>query len=373
MGTGDGGGVLGLRALNRATLERQALLGRSGVSPLEMVTRLVAVQGQEANAPYIGLWTRLQVFRREELTELLCDRRVVRSSLLRGTQHLTVADDYPWLRALVQPLIERIRRSGFGRATEGIDPGELAKVTRELLRGRTLTRPEVGRLLAERYPGRDVTALGWSAQCLVPLVHRPPNGTWGKGGATPFTLAEEWIGRPLEETPSVEELIRRYLAAFGPATVKDVQVWSGLTRLAERVEGMRGELRTFRDEAGRELFDLPDAPLPDGDVPAPVRFLPEFDNLVVGHADRTRLMPDEHRRRVITGSWVRATFLVDGFVRGVWDIGDDGDRATLTLRQYERLAPADREALAEEGLRLLAFAAPDRTHDIAFVPPEPVG
>jgi Winged helix DNA-binding domain len=360
--------VLTRRALNRTTLRRQALLERAAMPALGMVGQLVAVQAQEPDAPYLGLWTRLEGFEHDELTRLLRERRVVRSSVLRGTQHLVTAADYPWLRPLVQPVLERAQRGTFGRRIAGLDLAELASATRGLLAGRTLTRPQLRDLLAERWPDRDPQALVWTAQLLVPVVHPAPAGTWRRRGATPFTLTEEWLGRPLAAAPSPEVLLRRYLAAFGPASVADVQAWSGLTRLGEVAERLRGELRSFRDEAGRELLDLADAPLADPDVPAPVRFLPEFDNLLLAHADRTRVLSDAHRGLVVQGL---AAVLVDGFVRAVWTITREGGTATLVVEALDgRLPAAERAAVTEEGTRLLAFAAADATrHDVRFAPP----
>jgi hypothetical protein len=360
--------VLTRRALNRTTLARQALLERAAMPALDMVGHLVAVQAQEPDAPYLGLWTRLDGFGQDGLTRLLEDRRVVRSTVLRGTQHLVTADDYPWLRPLVQPVLERAARGTLGRRTAGVDPAELATATRGLLAGRTLTRPQLRGQLADHWPDRDPQALVWAAQALVPVVHPPPAGTWRRRGAIPFALAEEWLGRPLAADPAPEALLRRYLTAFGPASVADVQAWSGLTRLGEVADRLRDQLRPFRDEAGRELLDLPDAPRADPDAPAPVRFLPEFDNLLLGHADRTRVLSDEHRGLVIQG--LRAV-LVDGFVCAVWTITrEEGGTATLVIKALDdQLPPTDRTAVTEEGARLLAFAAADATsHDIRFTP-----
>ena len=364
------GAVLTRRALNRATVARQALLERAAMPALDMVGHLVAVQAQEPDAPYVGLWTRLEGFGHDELARLLEDRLVVRSTVLRGTQHLVRADDFLWLRPLVQPVLERVWRGTLGRRTDGVDPAELAAATRGLLAGRTLTRSQLRDLLAERWPDRDHQALAWAAQALVPVVHPPPAGTWRRRGAIPSTLAEEWLGRPLAAAPAPETLLRRYLAAFGPASVADVQAWSGLTRLREVVERLRGELRSFRDEAGRELLDLSDAPLVAPDVPAPVRFLPEFDNLLLGHADRTRVLSDEHRGLVVGGL---AAVLVDGFARAVWSVARDRDTATLVVEALgDPLPAADQAAVAEEGARLLAFVAADATgHDVRFTPPGP--
>ena len=356
--------VITQRALNRATLERQLLLRRSTLSPREAVERLVAVQAQEPDPPYLGLWSRLDGFSHDALTTLLYERVVVRGPVLRATQHLVSADDFLWLRPLVQPVLERGRQAAMGRLTRGVDLDALARAARGHLEGCTLTRSQLRELLRDRWPDSDPDALGWSVQYLVPVVHPPPNGTWRRRGATPFVLAEEWLGRPLERVPRMEQLIRRYLAAFGPATAADVQSWSGVRGCLEALEELRPSLRILRGEDGGELFDLPDAPLPDPDVPAPPRFLPRFDNLLVAHADRRRLIGDEDRRRVITGSLVRATLLLDGFVRGTWTIAG----GTLAVTPFSPLSKRETAAVTEEGHRLLAFAAADsadRTVEIA--------
>jgi hypothetical protein len=361
--------VLSLRARNRATLERQLLLRRRRLPALAAVEHLGGLQAQLPNPPYIGLWTRLEGFTVEELSQLIHDRKVVRAVLLRATQHLVAAPEFLSLRALLQPALDRGRQAAMGRFTQGMDPAELAATGQELLRGRTLTRTQLRALLAERWPDRDPDALAWSVQYLVPLVHVPPGVTWRTGGAIRSTLAEDWLGRPLAAAPPMEGLIRRYLAAFGPATVADVQTWSGLRRRESAVERLRPQLLVFHDEAGGELFDLPGAPLPDEATPAPPRFLPEFDNLMVAYADRTRVMTGEQRRRVITGSLVRATVLVDGFVRGTWTIKRERDAATLTVELFEPLPAHERAAVRREGARLLAFTSPDAgVHEIRFVP-----
>ena len=203
---------------------------------------------------------------------------------------------------------------------------------------------------------------------MLPLVHVPPRGTWGRGGAVPATLAEEWLGRPLAKSSSPDKMIGRYLAVFGPASVADVQEWSGLTGLREAVERMRPKLRIFHDEAGKELFDLPDAPLPDPDTPAPPRFLPEYDNLILGHADRSRMLTDEHRKALWTKNGLLATALVDGTVAATWKIVRGRRRAVLTIDPLRRIAKTDRTALVAEGERLLAFTDPETaTRDVRLV------
>ncbi|MBG0831902.1 winged helix DNA-binding domain-containing protein [Planomonospora sp. ID67723] len=363
-------------ALNRITLDRQLLLRRSELSPLAAVEHLAGLQAQSANAPYLGLAARLARFTVADLTALLYGRQAVRASVLRGTLHLVAAADYRWLRPLMQPVLARGRQASFGRVTAGVDLEELAAAGRELLAGRVLTRPQLGRLLAERWPGVPADALGWSAQSMLQLVHVPPQGTWGRGGATPFALADEWLGGPVEPAcpedgagasgsvaagPPVERLVHRYLAAFGPAAVMDVQAWSGLTRLREVVARM--DLRVYRDENGREVFDLPDAPPPpDPDTPAPARFLPEFDNLMVAYADRTRIMTDEHRRRVCVGSMVAPTVLVDGTVHGTWKLTAD----RLVVQPFVPLTARAETELSQEADRLLTLTG---ARDLEFLPP----
>ncbi len=311
----------------------------------------------------MSLWARLCGFRHADLTSLLHDRAVVRAKLHRNTQHLVTAEDFRHLHPLLEPVLRRARQGAFGRAVGGLDTRELTEAGRELMSGDGLTRPQLARRLVERFPGRDRLALAYVVQSLVAHVHPPPSGTWGDRGATPLVLAEEWIGRPMEDGPRVDRVVLRYLAAYGPAGVMDVQAWSGLTRLRSVIDGMRSQLRTYEDPSGRELFDLPDAPLADPDEHAPVRFLPAFDNLVLSHADRTRVIGDEDRQRVITGSEVRPTFLVDGFVRGIWSLQGNG---TLRVMPYRPLTPQEADETRQEAERLLGFLLTPATDDEAM-------
>ncbi len=340
------------RTLNRTTLARQLLLSRSPMPVADAVGHLVGLQAQFVNAPYLGLWTRLSDFSLDDLTARLADRTVVRSSVLRGTQHLVRGDDYGWLRPLIAPSLARGRQASFGKQTVGLDLDALVAYATELLSGRTLTRPQLGAALAERWPAYDPLVLGWSAQTLVAVVHPPPSGTWRKGGSTPFTLAADWLGeRPVVH--GAEELVRRYLAAFGPATVADVQQWSGVRGLAEVVE------RMSLVSLGNGLLDLPDMTY-ESEVAVPVRFLSDFDNLMIAYADRTRVLPDEYRKRVcVGGAMVLATVLVDGTVRGTWKLVLGKEEATLTVTLFEKLSRVDQAEVEAEGLRLLDFAAAD--------------
>ena len=370
--------VLSRRALNRALLERQMLLcraplpegpGRAG-RVIETVEHLGGLQAQAPFPPYYGLWSRLAGFRPEDLAELLLSRAVVRIALMRGTIHLVSARDCAVLRPLTQPVMDRALKLIFGKQLATVDTTAVAAAGRALVEEQPRTFSDLGALLARRWPEHEPGNLAQAVRALVPLVQVPPRAVWGRAGQALHTSAESWLGRPLDPQPSLTGLVRRYLAAFGPATIADIQTWSGLTRLREPVEQLRGELRTFRDESGRELFDLPEAPRPGPDTPAPVRLAAEFDNLVLSHADRTRIISDEDRGRMFTPNGIfPGTVLLDGFVAGMWRITRAGGTATLIIEMFRDRVPADdREAIIGEGLRMLAFVAPDAGHDIQFAP-----
>ncbi|HST62016.1 MAG TPA: winged helix DNA-binding domain-containing protein [Longimicrobium sp.] len=352
--------VLSDRALNRALLDRQMLLRRAAISVDEALERLVGMQAQAPNPPYLGLWSRLDGFRLEDLAERIRDRRAVRIALMRSTIFLVTARDCLALRPVLAAELERWGLNVFGKQAAGLDLAELAVAGRALVEQKPRTFQEMGLLLAERWPDADRSALGNLVRNLVPLVQVPPRGVWGEGGPAAHTTAGAWLGRPLDAETAPDELVMRYFAAFGPATVRDAQHWSGLKRLKDVVDRLRPRLRTFRNESGAELFEVPDALRPDADTPVPVRFLPEFDNVLLSHAERTRIISEPDRKRVFTvNGIIRATFLVDGFVRGMWKIEREGGAATLVINPFVKLAKADRAALEEEGGRLVRFAAED--------------
>ncbi|MGM1061944.1 winged helix DNA-binding domain-containing protein [Saccharothrix sp. Mg75] len=345
--------VLSTRELNRATLERQFLLDRTDRSAVDVVAHLVGVQAQEPFSPYYGLWSRVRGFVPDDLASPLLARRVVRAPLHRATIHLVTDTDHGRFEPLFRPFLHRrLASSAFGAVLDGLDVDALTAEAAASMAERPRTRPELGELLGASRPGLDTASLAHAATLLLPTVQVPPRAVWGRSGPASWTTAAHWLGRdarPEPEPATVEELVRRYLAAFGPASVKDVQTWAGVTRLKPVMAAM--DLRVFADERGRVLHDLPDAPLPDPDVPAPPRFLPEFDNLLLGHDDRTRVISEEdYRRGIVVGG--KPTLLVDGFVHGTWRLTATG----LDVELFRPLTRAGRDEVREEGARLLGFA-----------------
>jgi hypothetical protein len=370
--------VLTKRELNRALLARQQLLsggerisggervpgGERGVAGT--VEHLVGLQAQAPFPPYYGLWSRIPGFQPGDLATLLNDRHVVRIALMRGTIHLVSARDCLPLRRLMQPVIERVFRTNQAKRLVDVDLAELAAHGRELVEAEPMTFAGLGDMLAKRWPDSPPADLAQGVRALVPLVQVPPRAIWGRSGLARHTSAEAWLG-DLGGSCSLAELVTRYLAAFGPATVKDIQAWSGLTGLRAVVDGLRPTLAVFRDEAGSELFDLPGAPRPPGGSTAPVKLIAEFDNLVLAHADRSRIISEEHRSRLYSINGVfPGTVLVDGFVGGMWRLGTARGTATLTVELWT--PHPDQSALEAEAERMLTFAAPDAVHDVRFGP-----
>jgi Winged helix DNA-binding domain len=352
--------LLGQRARNRALLERQLLLRRVRRPAAEVVEHLVGMQAQEPRDPYVGLWARLEGFDPHELGRLLADRQAVRSPLMRATIHLVSARDCLTLAPLLRPVLERNFWTGspFGRRLKGVDVDAVVAAGRALLEERPRTTAQLRTHLGERWPADDASSLAYAVHHLVPVVQVPPRGVWGQKGLATWAATETWLGRPLDPAPAIDQVVLRYLAAFGPAGVMDVQTWSGLTRLGEVTDRLRPRLKTFRSEAGKELFDLPDAPRLDPDTPAPVRFLPQFDNVALSHADRGHISAGAAARWP-TDDLHWSPLLVDGFVAGAWRLSRDARAATLTVRPLGPLSGRDRAEVATEGGRLLQFLAAD--------------
>ncbi len=349
--------VLSLRELGRATLARQLLLERHELSASDAVGRLAGMQAQEPGPPFLGLWSRLEAFEATELTEAIETRDVVRAALMRGTLHLMPAADFARLRSAIAPAVGAGMLRVLGKRAEGIDVDELVAEGRSLFEeSDALSAKAMRDTLAERHPEADVRALAAVVRTQLPLVRVPDGGRWGFTPKAPFTDAERWVGKPLRKSADRKELVRRYLAAFGPAGARDAEAWSGVPQLADVFDSLRGELIELRDESGRELFDLPGAPRPGAEAEAPVRLLPEFDNLLLAYADRSRVIADRHREKLTSKNLrVRATVLVDGTVAAFWRTEK---KATLVVEPLRKLTAGERRDVEAEAAELLAFAEP---------------
>ncbi|MGH9210853.1 MAG: winged helix DNA-binding domain-containing protein [Acidimicrobiales bacterium] len=365
--------ILSDRALNRATLQRQLLLERAPMPVLDAVEHLVGLQAQEPNDPYLALWSRLDGFRPDDLAHLLVDRKVVRIVVMRGTIHLLTADDCLMLRPLMQPVLdaEIKRHRDYAPLLDGVDLGPVLAFVRSLVADNPLSGRQLRAALAERFPEHHAAALAYAARCHLPMVQVPPRGVWGRSAQVSTTTAESWLGRPLASAPSIDAVVMRYLAAFGPATVADVASWCRLTGLREVVERLRPRLQTFRDERGRELFDVPDSPRADPDVAVPTRFLPEYDNVLLSHADRSRfLVKNEAERLYSLGERAVGAVLHDGLLRATWRLERDrsSGSAAMVVGYLGCLPDGAGEAIEAEGRRLLGLVAADAAEsDLRFV------
>ncbi|MEU3614421.1 winged helix DNA-binding domain-containing protein [Streptomyces sp. NPDC006872] len=353
--------VLGPRALNRATLDRQLLLRPSSLSAEAAVEHLLGLQAQNVKPPYYALAARLDGFVPEALSTSMAERAVVRIVTMRSTIHTHTADDCLTLRPLVQPARDR-ELTYFRKGLVGVDLDRLAVLARDLVEDGPRTMKQLREALSAEWPEADPQSLAVAARCRLPLVQVTPRGLWGRSGQVALTTAEHWLGRAAQPAPKADSVVLRYLAAFGPASVKDMQTWAGLTRLREAFERLRPSLLVFRDERGVELFDLPDATRPDPETPAPPRFLPEFDNLLLSHADRTRVVPPEYWGRSWQGNQAYCTLLVDGFLAGVWRLEPDA----LVVEPFGTLTRAQRQDVIAQGERMLATMHPQASHDIRF-------
>ena len=364
--------ALSLRAVNRATLARQMLLDRAACPAADAIERLAGLQAQLARPPYVGLWTRVAGFERAHLTELALARRVARGTLFRGTLHLVTARDYVWMRPTIRPVLEGAMRSVLGERTARLDLQKVVRDARAVVEQRPRPFDEIRRRLVASNPGADERAMGYAVRCALPLVQIPEDGVpWGWGGKAAFGSAEAWLGRAIDGPEDVPGLVRRYLAAFGPATPADATAWSGLRGMKDVFAAMRDELVVLRDASGRELFDLPDAPRPGEDAGAPPRFLPDYDNLLLAHDDRTRVIPPEHRPRLASkNGQVPMTVLVDGRLAGAWRTEVKRGVATLTVIPWVRLTRGATAGLGDEGERLVRFVEPGaRDWAVAFAEP----
>jgi len=348
--------VLSTRALNRATLARQLLLDHADVPVVDAVAHLCGLQAQEPQEPFVGLWSRVRAFDPAALSDLLVQRGVVRTHLMRRTVHLLTAEDVLAWRARHDAMLRQRVLGTYRRELAGVDLDELAAAGRAVMAdGEPRSLTELARALAERWPAPGPRPLGEMViAALIPMVQLPPRGLWRTRAGVRNVMLSSWLGREIDPPapdgadPVGEALVRRYLAAYGPAATADLRAWSGLAGLPAAVAAIREELVAFRDERGRELVDLPDAPRPDPDTPAPVRFLPAFDNAILGYDDRTRIIDDAHRGLSVAGERV---VLVDGRVAATWTV----KAGTVVVTPLRRFSRADRTAVDEQGQALASF------------------
>ena len=360
---------LSRRLLNRTLLRRQLLDAPSPLAVPDAVRQVAGLQAQVPRDPYIGLLARLAGFTPGDLTAAISGRVLVRVALMRSTIHLVTATDCQEFRPAVQPALDRelFTTATWSRPIAGLDLEAVLAEARDVLREEPMTAQELGRRLRERWPDRDGRAMAYAVRNLETLIQVPPRGLWGQPGQPRYATAGDWLGAgqegaPREPRAAAQALVLRYLAAFGPAAVRDVQAWAGVTRLGEVVESLRPRLRAYAGPDGRELWDLADAELGDEDAPAPVRFLPEYDNAILGYADRGRILPDgvtfsSYAARLRPKSVVRGGVLIDGFLRGTWAVWrqDSGEHALHVDPFGEEGWPAG--TVAERGAELVAFTS----------------
>jgi hypothetical protein len=335
----------------------------------DALEHLVGLQAQVPLVPHLALWDRLAGYDPTELDGLMTARQVVRTQLMRTTIHTVTAADALALRPLLQPVLDRTFSStAWGQRLRGQDVQAVVAEAAELLAERPLGRAALQRELADRHPGLDAEAVAFGVSYWVPWVQPPPRGRWGASGAAVMTTTAAWLDGRDVPPAAPDDVVVRYLRAFGPASVRDVQAWCGLTRLREVADRLGERLRRFRTQDGAELLDVPDGPLPDPDTPAPVRFLAEYDNVTLSHADRSRIVPEADHGPLTggPGGWC-GSVLVDGLVQAMWAARREGEAMVLAVRPSRPLSAADRADVEAEGARLLDFVAPGREHDVGFV------
>jgi hypothetical protein len=362
--------TLTLRQINRATLARQMLLAREKATALKAIERLVGMQAQWPKPPFLGLWTRLQGFERDHLTALLHKRTVVRATFMRATIHVVTAKDFLTLRPAIQPVLESAMQVILKERLEGIDLGGLTKQVRKMLDREPLTFGAIREEFLRADPKADERAMGYAVRMLLPLVQVPVEGqAWAYPSQACFASAETWLDKAVpSKSVQPDALLLRYLEGYGPASADDMRAWSGLARqdVKDAVERLRPKLAVFRD-AKRELFDLPDAPRPDGDVPAPVRLIPEYDNVITTRADERFVAKADRPRVFLSALRIAATVLVDGFAAGTWKVEATKKAATLTVEPFKPLAARVKKEVEAEAEALLKFAEPEaRSYEVRF-------
>jgi hypothetical protein len=353
--------VLTTRQLNRATLARQMLLERQEMGIVEATEHLLGLQAQVTEGPYQGLWSRLTGFRHEDMTRLIVDRTLSRATTMRGTLHLHGADDLIGIRELVEPFLKQVWQSNFRKRFGDNDPKKVLRAAIKLIDEEPMTTGALGKLLKQKFPTAEPLSMTALLQSRETLIQIPPTRIWGSGHAPVLTRIENWLPPPYARPISRETLVRRYLRAYGPASIKDMQAWSRLTRLSKEFEALSATLVTFTGEDGRTLYDLPDAPRPDADTPAPVRFLPLYDNVYLGYDNRRRMLSAETAHMINMFQAFKPAVLVDGVISGGWTISVKEGAAVLEVECYRKMGKCDLHEIEQEGLAFLEFMRPEAT------------
>jgi hypothetical protein len=362
--------TLTLRQINRATLARQMLLAREKVTAVKAIERLVGMQAQWPKPPFLGLWTRIEGFQRDHLTSLFHKRTIVRATFMRATIHVVTAKDFLALRPAIQPVLEAGMQAILKERLDGIDLTALMKQVRKMLDREPLTFAAIREEFLRADPKADERAMGYAVRMLLPLVQVPVEGqAWAFPSQACFAPAEQWLGKPIpSKAGQPDALLLRYLEGYGPASADDMRAWAGLSRVAvkEAVDRLRPKLIVFRDAGGkRELFDLPDAPRPDGDAPSPVRLIPEYDNVITTRADERFVAKADRPRVFLSALRIAATVLVDGFAAGVWKLDATKKAATLTIEPFKPFAARVKKEVEAEAEAMLKFAEPEaRAHEV---------
>ena len=346
--------ILTNRQLNRATLARQMLLERSDMGIVDAVRFLGGLQAQQSNDPYIGLWSRLNGFTHEALTALIVDKTLARATTMRGTLHLHTADDLVGFRALVQGFLDAMWKSNFLKRFGDEDKAKVRRAGVRILDKGPITAGDLGKQLKAKFPGAEPLALSVLLQLSETLIQVPPTRIWGNGSAPQLVRVENWLpGQTSALTRT--DLVRRYIAAYGPASINDMQIWCRLTKLSTEFKAIEKELVTFEDEEGRVLYDFPDAPRPPADTPAPVRFLPLYENAYLGYDNRRRMLMEEDLKRINIFENFKPGVLIDGVIAAGYVVSRKKDAARLEIEPYHKLTKKQAREVEAEGEAFLRF------------------
>lgn len=358
--------ILSNRQLNRATLARQMLLERSDTSIVDAVRSLGGLQAQQSNDPYIGLWSRLNGFTHEALTALIVDRTLARATTMRGTLHLHTADDLVGFRKLVQGFLEAMWKSNFLKRFGREDKAKVRRAGVRILDKGPTTAGDLGKQLKAKFPSAEPLALSVLLQMSETLIQVPPTRLWGNGSAPQLVRIENWLPGQVS-TLTRTDLVRRYLAAYGPASINDMQIWCRLTKLSTEFKAIETELVEFESEDGRVLYDFPDAPRPPADTPAPVRFLPLYENAYLGYDNRRRMLMEEDLKRINIFETFKPSVLIDGVIASGYIVSRKKDAARLEIEPYHKLSKRQVRELEQEGeafLRFMEEGAKDYTVEV---------